>query len=74
MKPLSFWIRRFIWVAGIATMVILGSKLLRGFALDQVITESFVWGLTTAAVFIGTRYYYARRGIACAMCRDTPEA
>ena len=73
MKPLSFWIRRYIWMVGIVTMLVFGSKLLRRFAPDQVITESFLWGLVSAAIFTGTRYYNARRGVACAMCRDTPE-
>ena len=74
MKPLAFWVRRFLMVAGFATLLILGSKLMRGFALDDVLTESFLWGLAAAAIFTGTRYYNAKRGVACAMCRDTPEA
>ena len=73
MKPLAFWARRFLIVAVLATIIILGAKLTRGFALDEVLTESFLWGLLSATVFTGTRYYNARRGVACAMCRDTPE-
>jgi hypothetical protein len=74
MKPLAFWVRRFLVVAGLATFIILGSKLLRGAALDDVLSESFLWGLAAAAIFTATRYYNAKRGVACAMCRDTPEA
>jgi hypothetical protein len=71
MKPISFWVRRYLWVTGIATLVILGAQLLKGRTLDEVLAESFGWGLASAAVFIGTRYYYASKNIACALCRVT---
>ena len=74
MKPLSFWVRRFLVIAGLVTLIIVCSKLLRGFALEQVLAESFLWGLVSATILIATRYYYARKGVACAMCRDTPDA
>jgi hypothetical protein len=73
MKPIAFWIRRFLLVAGAMTLIIVASKLLRGFALEQVLSESFLWGLTASAIFTGYRYYKASKGVACAMCRDTLE-
>ncbi len=74
MKPTAFWVRRFLIVAGAVTLIVIASKLLRGFALEEVITESFLWGLTAATIFIVTRYRNAKKGVACALCRDTPEA
>ncbi|MES2017933.1 MAG: hypothetical protein V4484_15700 [Pseudomonadota bacterium] len=71
MKPLAFWVRRFLLVAGAVTLLIIAGKLLRGYALEQVLSESFLWGLAAAAVFTGTGYVNARRGIACALCRAT---
>lgn len=73
MKPIAFWVRRFLMVAGAVTLIIIASKLLRGFAPAEVLSESFLWGLAAGAVFTGTRYYNASRGVACALCRDTPQ-
>ncbi len=73
MKSKEFWVKRFLWVAGIAFMVLMAAALLRGRSVDTAQSESFIWALVTAGVFTGSRYYQARKGIACALCNDTVE-
>jgi hypothetical protein len=73
MKSKEFWVKRYLWVAGIVFMILMAAALLRGRGVDTALTESFIWALVAAAVFTGSRYYQARKGIACALCKDTVE-
>jgi len=51
----------------------MAASLLRGRAMETALSESFMWALLSSAVFTGWRYHNARKGVACAMCRDTLE-
>jgi hypothetical protein len=73
MKSKQFWVRRFLWIAGIAFMILMTAALLRGRSAETALTESFVWALVSSAVFTGWRYYQAREGVPCALCKDTVE-
>jgi hypothetical protein len=73
MKSTGFWIGRFCLAAGIAFLILVVASLLRGRALETALTDSAVWALVSSAVFTGSRYYQARKGVACALCKDTVE-
>jgi hypothetical protein len=73
MKSTEFWVKRYLWVTGIAFMILMAAALLRGRAFDVALTESFVWALVSSTIFCGARYYQARQGRPCALCRDTVE-
>jgi NhaP-type Na+/H+ and K+/H+ antiporter len=71
MKSNRFWIRRYLLVSGIAFILLLAAALLRGRSIDTALAESFLWALVSAGILTGWRYYQARKGIACAICKDT---
>ena len=73
MKSKEFWVKRFLWMTGIVFMILMAASLLRGRVMETALPESFMWALISSAVFTGWRYYNARKGVACAMCRDTLE-
>lgn len=73
MKSTRFWIGRFCGMAAVAFMVLAAVSLLRGRALEAALAESAIWALVSSAIFTGSRYYQARKGIACALCNDTLE-
>jgi hypothetical protein len=73
MKSKGFWIRRYSVVAGGAYVLLVAVGLLKGRELERVVLESLFWAVVTAAVFTAFRYRSARRGEACALCRDTVE-
>jgi hypothetical protein len=73
MKSTQFWVRRFLWATAIVCMILIAAALLRGRSLDTAMPESFTWALVAGAIFTGSRYYQARKGIACALCKDTVE-
>ncbi|MDL2354735.1 MAG: hypothetical protein QFF03_05725 [Pseudomonadota bacterium] len=73
MKSNEFWVKRYLWVCGMVFMILMAAALLRGRTLDAALTDSFIWALISASVFTGYRYYQARKGVACALCKDTVE-
>lgn len=68
-----FWVRRFFLVLVGAFAIIATVHLLRGRSLAHAATEAAIWATISALVFVGARSMQARRGVHCAVCRDTPE-
>jgi hypothetical protein len=73
MKDAARWVRHFLMALGASTVFLLAVYVMRGMDLDRAIREAAMWGLIAASIFIGGRYYNAKRGKACALCRDTAE-
>lgn len=71
MKSKRFWVGRFFLVAAITFSILLAASLLRGRPVDKALTESITWAMITSAIFTGSRYTSARKGIACKLCKDT---
>lgn len=69
----AFWIRRFLAVFAGAFVVIAGVALLKGHGAEASALHGLLWGALSAALFTGSRIYQSRRGVHCAICRDTPE-
>lgn len=73
MKSTRFWIIRYLSVIVGLFALLAGLYLLRGMEAADAAREAIVWSLLAGTLFVGSRYYRARRGIACALCRDTVE-
>ncbi|MES2759229.1 MAG: hypothetical protein V4693_17800 [Pseudomonadota bacterium] len=73
MKSTRFWVGRFFLVVAITFVILLAASLLRGRAVDKALTESLTWAMIASAIFTGSRYTRAKKGIACALCKDTVE-
>lgn len=61
---------QFLWVCGTMIMLLAGIELAKGTTLAEALPFAVGWGLLSSAIFVGSRYYRARRGIACAACAD----
>ncbi len=64
MKSNEVWVKRFLWMTGVVFMILLGTALLRGGALEDELSGAFGWALASAGIFTAARYYHARQGIA----------
>jgi hypothetical protein len=73
MKSHAFWVRRFLAVFGAAAGVLCAIQIAKGHPFEAALQFGAAWGLASAAMLIGVRYYKARKGVACAICRDTVE-
>ena len=69
----AFWIRRFFSVLVGAFLVIGAAQMLRGHDLPYSAAQGVIWGSISATVFTVARFFQARQGRHCAICRDTPE-
>lgn len=69
----AFWIRRFFLVWTGAFIVIAGVQALKGHDLTYSGIQGLIWATAAAGIFIGSRIYQSRRGVHCAICKDTPE-
>ncbi len=68
-----FWINRFLVVLAGAFAVICLAQLLKGHDLAYAATQGATWGAISATVFTVARFFQARRGQQCAICKDTPD-
>ncbi len=69
-----FWIKRFFLVMSGAFVVISAAQWLKGHGLEYALTQGAIWGAISASIFVSARIYQSRRGVHCAICKDTPEA
>lgn len=69
----AFWIKRFLVVMAGASAIICLSQLRKGLGFEYAATQGAIWGVVSAALFTGARYWQARKGQHCALCKDTPE-
>ena len=65
-----FWLKRSFAVFFCVFAGLTAVELLKRHALPSAITFAALWALIATGIFTATRVYYARRGIACAMCND----
>lgn len=69
----AFWIKRFLTVSAGSFVVISAAQMLKGNGVPYSISQGVLWGVLTGTVFTVSRYFQARRGQHCAICKDTPE-
>jgi hypothetical protein len=70
----GFWIKRFLTVLLGAFAIICGAQLLRGHDVAYSPTQAAIWSTLSALTFTISRFFQARRGQCCAICKDTPDA
>ena len=68
-----FWLRRFLLLLGIAFTVIVSAHLLGVHELLVSLSESLLWAIISANIFVFTRIYHWRKGHSCVLCNDIPE-
>jgi hypothetical protein len=68
MRKNSYWIGQFVLAAATMNAVLVAIGLLRGEVFAQHWIENLAWATTAAAIFIGSRWWQARKGAQCAAC------
>lgn len=70
MKPVSHWIGQYLLAASTMFALLVIVDLLRGETFAASWTGSLLWAATAAAIFVGSRYRQARKGVDCALCKN----
>ena len=73
LMPILFWIKRFFVVLFGAFVVITIAQSLKGNSWSYATSEGLIWAFISSALFTIARFFQARRGEHCAICKDTPE-
>ena len=69
----AFWIRRFLLVFVSAMVIIAGAQMIKGHTFGYSVVQGLLWAAIASTIFTVARIYQSRRGVHCAICRDTPE-
>ncbi len=69
----GFWVKRFLTVLVGAFVIICAAQLLKGHDVAYSVSQAAIWSTLSALVFTAARFFQARRGQHCAICKDTPE-
>jgi hypothetical protein len=67
-----FWIIRTLTFFSAVAMLLFIVQLLKQHSIEDAILFAVTWSFLTTAVFIASRIYQSRRGVACDLCNDTP--
>ncbi len=70
MPRLSHWIGQYLLAASTMFALLVGVGLLRGETFAATWPEALAWAAAASAIFVGSRYRQARKGVACALCED----
>ncbi|NQZ79817.1 MAG: hypothetical protein HRT52_02260 [Colwellia sp.] len=69
----KFWIIRAIKVFILVVILLFVVEQLKGHALQDSILFALLWVFLSVSVFISSRVYQSRKGVACELCNDTPD-
>jgi hypothetical protein len=69
----KFWFIRAIKVFSGALIILFIVGQLKGHSLQDSILFALLWAFLSTSVFIGSRIYQSRKGVACALCNDIPD-
>ena len=68
MRHVIYWSGQYLLAAASMFLLLEAVDTLRGEAFGTAWRESLAWAVLAAAIFIGSRYYQAKKGTACAAC------
>lgn len=72
MRQLIHWGGQYLLAASSMFLLIEAIDTLRGEAFGTAWRESLAWAVLAAAIFIGSRYYQAKKATPCIVCPDRP--
>lgn len=70
MKPITHWIGQYLIAASTMFGLLVAIEVSGGAAFADAWAEALTWAATAAAVFVGSRWWQARRNARCAICKD----
>lgn len=68
-----FWITRYALASGILFAILVAVEFSKGTTGTADILSALAWSLVSAAIFVGSKYWQARKEIACANCNEEPK-
>lgn len=73
MPGIGQWIMQYVLAAGTLFLILVGVDIASGTRFQDGVWSALAWAVISAALFVGARYNQARKGVACALCKDSAE-
>jgi len=70
----KFWLARASKVFAMVAILLFIVELLKGHLLQDAITFALLWSVMSTAVYVAASIYQLRKGKACPLCVEQPEA
>jgi len=71
--PIRKWILQYVTTLAVLTVVLSLVQYLKGRDVEYSVEFGMLWAFLAATMFLGTRIYYYRKNIYCAVCNDLPD-
>ncbi len=70
---IKFWLKRTATVFLCVLVILVIVELLKGHTLFESVIFALLWSTISTTIFIATRLYYSRKGVACDLCNDNAD-
>lgn len=71
--PIKKWILQYATMLAALAVALALVQYLKGRNLEYSVEFGILWAFLATTIFLGTRIYYYRKNIYCAVCNDLPE-
>lgn len=70
--PIKKWALQYVAMLIVFSVILSLVQYLKGRGVDYSLEFGILWAFLAATLFLGTRIYYYRKNIYCAVCNDLP--
>ncbi|CDG83009.1 hypothetical protein [Janthinobacterium agaricidamnosum] len=75
MTGMGYWITRYLLASGILFIILALVELSKGTPSTIDLLSALAWSLVASAIFIGSKYWRARKQLTCTICTtDKPNS
>jgi hypothetical protein len=71
--PIRKWILQYAAMLAVLFVILALIQYLKGRDIGYSMEFGILWAFLAATMYLGTRIYYYRKNIYCAVCNDLPE-
>jgi hypothetical protein len=71
--PIKKWILQYVAMLIVLSIGLAFVQYTKGRDLEYSVQFGMLWSFLATTMFLGTRIYYYRKNIYCAVCNDLPE-
>ncbi len=70
--PIRKWIVQYAAMLSVLALVLSWVQYAKGRDVEYSVAFGLFWAFLSSTIFLGTRIYYYRKNIPCAVCNDLP--
>lgn len=71
--PIKKWIFQYAAMLAVLSLIFSAVQYAKGRDIEYSVEFGILWAFLATTMFLGTRIYYYRKNVYCAVCNDLPE-